>query len=80
MPNICRDNSKEGNDFYVKVSDVNDAMISKTFYVRGESRVNIKVPLCLFFRKYATGKEWKSANCLFGINTLYNKAETIFEF
>jgi len=70
----------KGYDFYVKLSDVNVMMTSKTFYVRGGSRVETKVPLGTFTIKYATGKEWKSENCLFGINTLYNKAEKVFEF
>ena len=70
----------KGYDFYVKVSNVNGVNTSKTFYVRGGSRVETKVPLGSFNIKYATGKEWKSENCLFGMNTLYSKAEKVFEF
>ena len=70
----------KGYDFFVKLSDINDETTIKTFYVREGSRVKTKVPLGSYYIKYATGKEWRSKNCLFGINTLYSKADKVFEF
>lgn len=70
----------KGYDFYVKLSEINNETTIKTFYVREGSRIKTKVPLGSYYIKYATGKEWRSKNCLFGINTLYSKADKVFEF
>jgi hypothetical protein len=70
----------QGYDYYVKLSDVDTGATVKTVYVRSGSSIQTKVPLGKNYLKYATGTQWVGKNCLFGMNTIFNKADSIFEF
>ena len=46
----------------------------------GTSSLNIKVPTGLYEIKYATGHKWYGENYLFGPETNYSKADSVFNF
>ena len=68
------------NDFLIKLEDSKTKSTIKIFYVRGGSKVKSKVPLGSFGLKYAAGEQWLCNNCLFGIKTIYSKAEKTLVF
>lgn len=72
--------AKQGFDYYIKISEIDTNEPVKTIYLRSGSSVQIKVPLGNFLLKYATGEKWFGEKCLFGLETLYNKADQNFEF
>ena len=70
----------KGYDFFVKLVDANTRESVKSFYIRGGMKTATEVPLGSYNLKYATGKQWHSQNCLFGTNTMFSKADKVFEF
>lgn len=71
---------RKGLDFLVKLVDSGTKETSKTFYVRGGSRVKTRVPLGSFMLKYAAGEHWFGKNCLFGRKSIYSKVDKLLEF
>ena len=70
----------KGYDFFVKLSDTSGGLPVKAFYIRGGSTYRTDVPLGSYDLKYVTGQRWHGTNCLFGIATLYSKADKTFNF
>jgi peptidoglycan hydrolase-like protein with peptidoglycan-binding domain len=70
----------QGYDFFVKLSEANGGLPVKAFYVRSGSTFRTKVPLGNYDIKYVTGENWYGTTCLFGLATLYSKADKVFNF
>ena len=51
-----------------------------SFFIRGGSAIDAKMPLGRFILKYATGKSWCGDLDLFGSDTATYKADYIFTF
>lgn len=69
-----------GHDFYVKLADAETGQNIKTAYIRGGKSANLRLPLGRYDLKYASGQKWYSSHCLFGMSTLYSKANKVFSF
>jgi len=52
----------------------------RSVYIRAGAKAEIGVPLGSYTLKYSTGENWLGKECLFGVNTLYKKADTALEF
>ncbi len=72
--------AKQGYDYYIKLSMVDTGATVKTVYVRSGSSIKTQMPLGNSHLKYATGTQWFGKNCLFGMSTLFNKADRVFKF
>ena len=72
--------AKQGYDYYIKISEIATNNPVKTIYLRNGSSIQTKVPLGNFMVKYATGVQWFGEKCLFGLETLFNKADRDFKF
>lgn len=72
--------AKQGYDYYIKISEVVTNNPVKTVYLRSGASIQTKVPLGNFMLKYATGENWLGENCLFGLETRFNKADRDFKF
>jgi len=51
-----------------------------TAFIRGATTLEIEVPLGKYELRYAAGETWFGENYLFGPNTIFSKADKIFEF
>lgn len=69
-----------GSNYFVKLvtANTNDAIM--TIFIRGGNTVSTNVPLGSYEVRYATGKDWYGYEHLFGEDTGYSEAETIFKF
>jgi DNA-directed RNA polymerase subunit RPC12/RpoP len=65
---------------YIKLVNLVDKKKILTAFVRGGENLEIEVPLGSYELRYAVGKTWFGLNFLFGPNTFYHKADSIFEF
>lgn len=73
-------NTSGDRHYLVKLVDAiygNDIM---TIFVRGGRRVEVDVPIGNYEMKYASGSTWYGYTHLFGPETIYSKAETVFKF
>jgi hypothetical protein len=69
----------DGDNFYVKVQDVSNSAY-KTIFIRGGDTFDTEVPLGNYSIKYAAGRAWYGPQCLFGVETIFKKADYTFEF
>jgi hypothetical protein len=67
-------------DFLVKLVDTRSKRAILDLYVRGGQRAEIDVPLGTYELRYASGDAWYGYDRLFGPDTSYSKADTVFEF
>ncbi len=72
--------SNVGDNYLVKLTDVATGEDALTVFVKGGQTVTTRAPLGRFMVKYASGSTWYGYQHLFGPNTIYSKAEQIFEF
>lgn len=70
----------KGVHFYVKVQRNNEPDDYAAFFIQSGQIVNIDVPLGAYLIKYAVGSQWFSERCLFGVRTMFNKADKVFTF
>lgn len=70
----------QGNNYLVKLVDTYSRSLVLTVFVRSGTTVDIKVPLGSYEVKYAAGKRWFGYEYLFGVDTIYSKADKIFTF
>ena len=50
------------------------------FFIRGGDTFDTEVPLGTYSIKYAAGRTWYGPQCLFGVETIFKKADYTFEF
>jgi len=67
-----------GNDYYVKL--IKNGLLVMTMYIQGGQYFETKVPLGTYELRYAAGRTWYGTKYHFGPDTLYSKAEELFEF
>jgi hypothetical protein len=72
--------ASEGNNYFMKLIDVNNGSTVMTIFIKSGNSVNIEVPLGRYEIKYASGLKWYGYEYLFGPDTRYSKANKIFEF
>ena len=67
-------------DYLVKLVDVPSGRDAGTVYVRGDTTVEVEVPLGTYAIRYATGPTWYGYDYLFGPETAYAEADETFVF
>jgi hypothetical protein len=72
--------SSLGTNYLVKLADASTGVPVQTIFVRGGTKVSVKVPLGTFYVKYAAGGSWYGYQHLFGPMTAYSKANELFTF
>lgn len=70
----------QGSHFYVKAQSTSNANAFRTMFLRSGETLNTRLPLGSYTIKYAAGKNWYGQQCLFGTNTVFNKADQEFSF
>lgn len=65
---------------YIKLVNLLDNKELLTAFIRGDTTLKIGVPLGRYELRYAVGETWFGENFLFGPNTIFGKADKIFEF
>lgn len=66
--------------FFVKLRQPITKVTVLTFYVRGNTKPEVEVPLGIYEILYASGTEWYGEDLLFGPDTSYYLADELFEF
>lgn len=69
-----------GSDYLVKLVNANTGQDVLDVYVKGGRNIELKVPLGSYHIKYASGEKWYGYEHLFGPNTGYSKADSLFRF
>lgn len=73
--------SAEGNyHYFVKIINAGDNQELGSYFIRSGGALDIQVPVGTYEIKYATGKQWYGEDYLFGPETSYNKADSLFTF
>ena len=71
--------TQNGANYYVKVSRPSGGDVL-SMYIRGGESFETHVPLGTYEIKYASGRVWYGTHHLFGPDTAYSKADTMFRF
>ncbi len=69
-----------GANYLVKLKGAYTKEPIMTIFIRGGNEITINVPLGSFELTYASGNKWYGYDNLFGKETLYSKADEIFNF
>jgi hypothetical protein len=72
--------TQAGENYFVKLVDVNDGAPRMEFFVRGGRTLTADVPLGLFTVKYADGLVWCGEEEMFGPDTLVQVTNKTFVF
>ena len=72
--------TSHGANYLVKLVYAYTQDTVMTIFVKGGNTISTKVPLGTYEVKYATGTEWYGYKHLFGPETGYSKAESLFTF
>lgn len=72
--------TRMGSNFFVKLVDRTTNRVALTFYITGGDRLELLVPLGDYDLKYATGDVWYGTEYLFGPDTRYAAADSVFSF
>jgi hypothetical protein len=71
--------SRSGSNYYVKLVNLR-GQTAMTAFIRGGQYFEMLVPLGTYELKYAAGNTWYGEHQLFGQNTVYSKANELFDF
>lgn len=71
--------TRPGANYYLKIVDLRNVEVL-TLYVHGGDAMEIDVPLGSYEIRYASGQTWYGEQSLFGPNTTYSKADSVFYF
>ena len=69
-----------GYHYFVKIVNIVNHQELGSYFIRSGGMLEIKVPLGTYEIKYATGKQWYGTSYLFGPETTYSKADSLFTF
>lgn len=68
------------NHYFVKIVDKSTNQELGSYFIRSGGVLDIKVPLGTYEIRYATGTQWYGPDYLFGPETAYSKADSLFTF
>jgi len=66
--------------YFVKIVNLLNGQSIGTYFIHSGGTMNIKVPLGTYEIRYASGIKWYGFDYLFGPDTTYNKADSVFNF
>lgn len=69
-----------GHHYFVKLVDTATGQAALDVFVVGGETVEVGVPLGNYEMRYASGEQWFGHERLFGVDTTYSKAESVFRF
>lgn len=72
--------TSNGSNYLVKLESAQNGTNVLDIYVQGGTNITVKVPVGSYILKYAAGETWYGYDYLFGPDTVYTSAETIFDF
>lgn len=72
--------SEKGGYYVLKLKSATTNKDAQIVFIHGGSPVEVSVPLGNYTMVYASGSTWYGADHRFGPQTLYSKADTVFEF
>jgi hypothetical protein len=72
--------SSPGANYFLKLINISSQTTIMTVFIRGGSPAKVKVPIGNYEIRYASGNKWYGTKLLFGSDTTYNKAESVFDF
>jgi len=79
-PLKIKTSSSGGYHYFVKIVNTTNNQELGSYFIRSGGTLNIQVPVGTYEIKYATGKQWYGTHYLFGPETTYNKADSLFNF
>ena len=79
-PLNIRTSSAGGQHYFVKLVKTGTNQELGSYFIRSGGVLDIKVPLGSYEIKYATGEQWYGTNYLFGPDTRFSKADSLFNF
>jgi hypothetical protein len=79
-PATLKVNASGDANFFVKLAYPSSTSPVMTMFVRAGKTAQMNVPLGTYEFRYATGDVWYGEQRLFGQETIYNKADSLFEF
>jgi hypothetical protein len=72
--------TRGADHYYVKVVDVQTNALVLTAFIRASETVELRVPLGLYWVKFACGREWYGERYLFGPDTTFAQADSQLRF
>ncbi len=69
-----------GYHYFVKIVNTATNQEIGSYFIRSGGILDIQVPIGTYEIKYATGKQWYGTTYLFGPETSYSKADSLFTF
>lgn len=79
-PLNIKTSSAGGYHYFIKLINTATHEELGSYFIRSGDTLNITVPAGSYELKYASGRTWYGENHLFGPETNYNKADSIFNF
>lgn len=68
------------SDYYIKLVDRSSGRDVLGLYISGGRSLEVTVPLGTYDIRYAIGTGWQNTQTLFGPNTSYFRADSVFQF
>ena len=72
--------SDSGHHYFVKVTPPDSTRSVATVFIRSGEQTEVRVPLGRYVVKYAVGRSWHGASCLFGAETSFHQAARVLHF
>lgn len=79
-PLRIKTSSAGGYHYFVKIVNTANNSPLGSYFIRSGGVLNINVPLGTYEIRYASGRKWYGTDYLFGPETTYNKADSLFTF
>ena len=69
-----------GYHYFVKIVNATNHQELGSYFIRSGEILKVQVPVGTYEIKYSSGKQWYGIDYLFGPETKYNKADSLFSF
>ena len=69
-----------GYHYFVKIVNATNHQELGSYFIRSGEILQVQVPVGTYEIKYSSGKQWYGIDYLFGPETKYNKADSLFSF
>lgn len=79
-PLEIRTSASGGYHYLVKLVNRATNNVAGSYFIRSGESISVEVPVGSYEIRYASGKNWYGPTYLFGPDTLYSKADSIFDF
>lgn len=79
-PLNIKTSSAGGYHYFVKIVNTVSRQELGSYFIRSGGVLDVDVPVGSYEIRYATGKTWYGASYLFGPETSYSKADSVFNF